>query len=118
MFYLAKIFFLILFKGPYVCAEHDFGALPWWLLSNGTDSIRPRTKEHNYMSAVKRWFNVLLPKISPHLYKNGGKIITVQVRADLSVVSVLFYNHDLKKKKLKYRLKTNMDISTHVIRII
>ena len=75
-----KIGFYIVFRpGPYICAEHDYGGLPWWLLSNGTESIRPRTNDYNYMSAVKRWFNVLLPMIKPHLYKNGGKIITVQV---------------------------------------
>ena len=66
--------------GPYICGEHDFGGLPWWLLSNGTDSIILRSSENNYMNAVRRWYSVLFPKLAPYLYKNGGPIITVQVR--------------------------------------
>ena len=65
--------------GPYICAEKDYGGLPWWLLSNGVDWFEPRTNEVNYMNAVKRWFDVFLPKVVPYLYKNGGPIITVQV---------------------------------------
>ena len=73
--------------------------MPWWLLSNGTETIRPRTSEQNYFNAVNRWFDVLLPKIKPHLYKNGGKIITVQVTlAQLLFFNlfVLFFFHALK----------------------
>jgi beta-galactosidase GanA len=65
--------------GPYACGEHEYGSLPWWLLSNGTDSILPRSSERNYMNAVRRWLNVVLPKVKPYLYKNGGPIIMVQV---------------------------------------
>ncbi|CAF0759614.1 unnamed protein product [Brachionus calyciflorus] len=72
-------FVVILRPGPYVCAEHDYGGLPWWLLANGTNNIVPRSSEENYMKAVRRYFNVLLPKFVPYLYKNGGPIITVQV---------------------------------------
>ena len=75
----ARGFLIILRPGPYACAEHDYGALPWWLLANGTDTIIPRTIETNYMNAVRRYMSVLLPKFVPYLYKNGGPIITVQV---------------------------------------
>ena len=68
-----------MFSGPYVCAEHDYGGLPWWLLANGTENIVPRSSETNYMNAVRRYYDVLLPKFVPYLYKNGGPIITVQV---------------------------------------
>jgi beta-galactosidase len=75
-----KIGFLIILRpGPYVCAETDFGGLPWWLLANGTDSIIPRSSEKNYMNAVEKWFQILLTKIKPYLYPNGGPIITIQV---------------------------------------
>jgi beta-galactosidase len=72
-------FSIILRPGPYVCAEHDFGALPWWLMMNGTDTIKPRTNEETYMNAVRNYLQVLLPKIVPYLYQNGGPILTVQV---------------------------------------
>jgi len=75
-----KIGFLIILRpGPYICGEHDYGALPWWLLSDGIDRIQPRTSEATYMKAVTRWFDVLLPKLVPYLYNNGGPIIMVQV---------------------------------------
>lgn len=66
-------------KGPYACAEHEYGGLPWWLLSNGTSTIIPRSSEETYMFAVRRWYKVLLPNLARYLYKNGGPIITVQV---------------------------------------
>lgn len=71
--------------GPYICGEHDFGGLPWWLLANGTDTIILRSSEPTYMNAVRRWYSVLLPKLVPYLYKNGGPIITVQVKFCLLV---------------------------------
>ncbi len=33
-----------------------------------------------YLKAVTRWMSVLLPKMRPLLYNNGGPIISVQVR--------------------------------------
>ena len=71
---------MILRPGPFVCAEHDFGGLPWWLLSNGTDTIIPRSSEATYFNSVTRWFKVLLHLLKPYLYQNGGPIITVQVK--------------------------------------
>lgn len=32
-----------------------------------------------FLSAVDSWFKVLLPKIYPYLYHNGGNIISIQV---------------------------------------
>ena len=72
-------FVVILRPGPYVCGEHDYGGLPWWLLSNGTDTVIPRSSEATYLNAVKRFYDYFLPLILPYLYKNGGPIIMVQV---------------------------------------
>lgn len=33
-----------------------------------------------YIAAVDRWMGVLLPKIKPLIYSNGGPVISVQVR--------------------------------------
>lgn len=33
----------------------------------------------DYIAAVDKWMGKLLPMIKPHLYQNGGPIITVQV---------------------------------------
>lgn len=41
----------------------------------------------DYVQAVSNWFAVLLPKIKPWLYVNGGNIITVQVEHLINHVS-------------------------------
>ncbi len=70
---------VLLRAGPFVCAEHEYGALPWWLLSDGIETVRPRTSEENYMNAVRRWLQILLPTLASYLHENGGPILTVQV---------------------------------------
>ena len=72
-------FVVLLRPGPYVCAEHDFGGLPWWLLADHADTIVLRSSDELYLGAVRRWFDVLLPTLTPLLYKNGGPIVTVQI---------------------------------------
>lgn len=69
---------VVLRAGPYICAEWDFGGLPAWLLKNTSITIR-NSKDQQYMTAVKSWLDVLLPKIKTMLYENGGPIIMVQV---------------------------------------
>ncbi|KFP28764.1 Beta-galactosidase, partial [Colius striatus] len=54
---------VILRAGPYICAEWDM-VLPF---------------VNNYLAAVEKWMGVLLPKMRPHLYQNGGPVIMVQV---------------------------------------
>lgn len=34
----------------------------------------------DFLAAVDSWFQVLLPKIYPWLYHNGGNIISIQVQ--------------------------------------
>lgn len=72
-------FVVILRAGPYACGEHEYGGFPWWLLSNGPNSILPRSKDPLFMKIVKRWYDLLLPPLLPLLYNNGGPIIMVQV---------------------------------------
>uniref|UniRef100_A0A8V0YZJ3 Beta-galactosidase n=1 Tax=Gallus gallus TaxID=9031 RepID=A0A8V0YZJ3_CHICK len=68
---------VILRAGPYICAEWDMGGLPAWLLEK--ESIVLRSSDSDYLTAVEKWMGVLLPKMKPHLYHNGGPIIMVQV---------------------------------------
>nr|XP_012384176.1 beta-galactosidase-1-like protein isoform X2 [Dasypus novemcinctus] len=69
--------FVILRPGPYICAEWEMGGLPSWLLRN--PKIHLRTSDPDFLVAVDSWFKVLLPKIYPWLYHNGGNIISIQV---------------------------------------
>ncbi|XP_043920850.1 beta-galactosidase [Protopterus annectens] len=68
---------VILRPGPYICAEWDMGSLPAWILKK--DTVILRSSDPDYLAAVDQWMNVLLPKIKPLLYNNGGPIISVQV---------------------------------------
>ncbi|KAI9530384.1 Beta-galactosidase [Dissostichus eleginoides] len=68
---------VILRPGPYICAEWEMGGLPAWLLQK--PNIVLRSADIDYVQAVSNWLSVLLPKMRPWLYINGGNIITVQV---------------------------------------
>ena len=68
---------VILRAGPYMCGEWEMGGFPAWLLRN--PNIKLRTSDSNYLSYVDKWLGVLLPRMKPLLYENGGPIISVQV---------------------------------------
>ncbi|XP_062972856.1 beta-galactosidase-1-like protein [Elgaria multicarinata webbii] len=75
---VAQIGLLVILRpGPYICAEWEMGGLPSWLLAK--PSIKLRTSDPDFLQAVDKWLEVLLPKIKPRLYHNGGNIISVQV---------------------------------------
>jgi len=63
--------------GPYMCAEWDLGGLPTYLLTKS--NIKLRTFNADYITAVDRWWNTLLPKLVPYLYSAGGPIVLAQV---------------------------------------
>ncbi|KAF0924308.1 hypothetical protein E2562_010007 [Oryza meyeriana var. granulata] len=64
--------------GPYICGEWDLGGFPPWLLTI-EPAIELRSSDSTYLSLVDRWWGVLLPKVEPLLYSNGGPIIMVQI---------------------------------------
>ena len=69
--------YVILRPGPYICAEWEFGGLPAWLLAE--EGIRLRTSDKRYISALKSYFDELMPRVLPHLQTNGGNIILMAV---------------------------------------
>ncbi|KAM6134754.1 beta-galactosidase [Pterocles gutturalis] len=82
---------VILRAGPYICAEWDMGGLPAWLLEK--KSIVLRSSDSDYLAAVEKWMGVLLPKMKPHLYQNGGPIIMVQVENEYGSYFACDYNY-------------------------
>ncbi|KAJ0008037.1 hypothetical protein Pint_28944 [Pistacia integerrima] len=80
-----KLDLLVMLRaGPYICAEWDLGGFPAWLLAI-KPALKLRSSDPAYLrigicpySFVERWWGVLLPKIAPLLYDNGGPIIMVQ----------------------------------------
>ncbi|XP_072143702.1 beta-galactosidase-like [Dermacentor andersoni] len=71
-------FMVILRPGPYICAERDFGGLPYWLLRNGS-SIRVRTTDKDYLYYVDRFLSKVFEKVRPFLISNDGPVIMVQL---------------------------------------
>ncbi|KAL1432623.1 hypothetical protein MTO96_012848 [Rhipicephalus appendiculatus] len=67
-------FMVILRPGPYICAERDFGGLPYWLLRNGS-SIQLRTMDKDYIYYVDRYLIKVFEKVRPLLFRNHGPII-------------------------------------------
>ncbi|XP_048200668.1 beta-galactosidase-1-like protein [Perognathus longimembris pacificus] len=82
---------VILRPGPYICAEWEMGGLPSWLLRK--PKIHLRTSDPDFLSAVDSWFKVLLPKIYPFLYHNGGNIISIQVENEYGSYRACDYNY-------------------------
>lgn len=82
---------VILRPGPYICAEWEMGGLPAWLLMK--PNIVLRSADTEYMQAVSNWLAVLLPKIKPRLYINGGNIISVQVENEYGSYHMCDYNY-------------------------
>lgn len=69
---------VLLRPGPYICAEWDLGGLPWWLLKR-PDPVPLRSSDKDFLTAVRRWWSELLPKLGPFLAARGGPIIAMQV---------------------------------------
>lgn len=82
---------VILRPGPYICAEWEMGGLPAWLLQK--PNIILRSADTDYVQAVSNWLAVLLPKMKPWLYVNGGNIITVQVENEYGSYFACDYNY-------------------------
>ncbi|XP_074598038.1 beta-galactosidase-like [Brevipalpus obovatus] len=92
---------VLLRVGPYICAERDFGGLPFWLLKY-TSSVRQNNKE--YQKYVQRWFTKLLPMIKPYLYSNGGPVIMVQVENEYGSYFTCDFEHTTWLRNLIRRL--------------
>ncbi|KTF94703.1 hypothetical protein cypCar_00002080 [Cyprinus carpio] len=82
---------VILRPGPYICAEWEMGGLPAWLLQK--PNIILRSADTEYLKATSVWFGVLLTKMRPWLYQNGGNIISVQVENEYGSYFACDYNY-------------------------
>jgi len=70
---------VLLRPGPYICAEWDFGGLPWWLMDR-PDPVPLRSSDARYLCSVDEWWlKGLFPRVRPHLGSNGGPVIALQL---------------------------------------
>ncbi|MFE7330925.1 beta-galactosidase family protein [Streptomyces sp. NPDC057565] len=68
---------VIVRPGPYICAEWDFGGLPWWLLADDAPGLR--CADPDFLAAVDRWYDTLIPIIARLQSSAGGPVVAVQV---------------------------------------
>ncbi len=67
---------VIVRPGPYICAEWEFGGLPWWLQNEKDMEIR--CMNETYIKYFDRYLDHLFDEIRPLLSTNGGPIIMMQ----------------------------------------
>ncbi len=67
---------VIVRPGPYICAEWEFGGLPWWLQSE--ENMEIRCMNETYIRYFDRYLDRLFEEIRPLLCTNGGPIIMLQ----------------------------------------
>ncbi|MEI6137915.1 MAG: beta-galactosidase family protein [Mariniphaga sp.] len=69
--------YLILRPGPYVCAEWDFGGLPFYLLS--IPDIKLRCMDPRYTQPAERYIKTLALQVKDLQVTKGGPILMVQI---------------------------------------
>ncbi len=67
---------VIVRPGPYICAEWEFGGLPWWIQTD--DEMEIRCSNKAYIKYFDRYLDKLFEQIRPLLCTNGGPIIMLQ----------------------------------------
>lgn len=88
---------VIVRPGPYICAEWEFGGLPWWILANDDMEIRCMNKQ--YIQCFEDYLDKLFEEIRPLLCTNGGPIIMLQCENEYG-----YYGDD--KDYLEYLAKS------------
>ena len=75
--------------GPYICAEWEFGGLPWWIQSMPDMEIR--CSNPTYIKHFENYLHHLFEEIKPLLSTNGGPIIMMQCENEYG-----YYGNDKK----------------------
>lgn len=92
---------VILRPTPYICAEWDFGGLPYWLLKNKNMKIRSNDK--NFLAKIDSYFSVLLNLVNKLQITQGGPIIMMQIENEYgSFSNNKDYLRNIKNLMIKY----------------
>jgi len=67
---------VILRPTPYICAEWEFGGLPYWLLK---EDMKLRTSDPKFMAYVERYYEKLMAVLAPLQIDRGGPVLMMQV---------------------------------------
>lgn len=68
---------VIVRPGPYICAEWEFGGLPWWLQT--MQGMEIRCNNPVYMERFTNYLEHIFDEIRPLLFTNGGPVIMLQL---------------------------------------
>jgi len=69
--------YVILRPSPYICAEWEFGGLPYWLLKE--DGMKLRCAYPPFLERVKTYYETLFKILVPLQITHGGAVILMQV---------------------------------------
>ena len=75
--------------GPYICAEWEFGGLPWWLQT--LPGMEIRCGNAVYLEHFTRYLRRVFDEVRPLLCTNGGNVIMMQVENEYG-----YYGDDKK----------------------
>ena len=67
---------VIVRPGPYICAEWEFGGLPWWIQCD--ENMEIRCSNEIYIKHFDRYLDKICEQIKPYLTTNGGNVIMIQ----------------------------------------
>ncbi len=67
---------VIVRPGPYICAEWEFGGLPWWIQCD--ENMEIRCSNEIYIKHFDRYLDKMCEQIRPYLATNGGNVIMLQ----------------------------------------
>lgn len=70
---------VLLRPGPYTCAEWEFGGLPWWLLSNGSDKVKLRSRDPAYLEPSIAFMRRVASELKDLQVTKGGPILMCQI---------------------------------------
>ena len=49
----------------------------------GGGRMQLRSTDERFLALVDQWWRVLLPKLAPYLYRDGGPILMIQVHRNM-----------------------------------
>ncbi|MFR5677908.1 MAG: glycoside hydrolase family 35 protein [Blautia sp.] len=96
---------VILRPSPYICAEWEFGGLPYWLLKE--DNMRLRCMYEPYLKHVREYYEKLFRVIAPLQITQGGPVIMMQVENEYG-----YYGDD--REYLEYMKNLMIDCGCEV----
>ncbi len=94
---------VIVRPGPYICAEWEFGGLPWWIQAD--EEIEIRCSNKAYIKYFDRYLSKMFEQIRPLLSTNGGPIIMLQCENEYG-----YYGDDKEYLKHLYQSYRDMGI--------